>query len=70
MEALREYAEIWLRKTALRLGHPNCHALNAHWIAEVDSGRPGFGAQLRLVARDALGSVDSSWVEKGIAALA
>ncbi len=70
MESLREYAHFWLDRTAVRLGHPNWYRLIQHWTSNIESGRPGFAAELRLVARDALGSRDLAWVEKGIAALA
>jgi hypothetical protein len=70
MDALREYAQFWLERTAVRLGHPNWHQLNRSWIENVERGRPGFAAQLRLVALDALGAEDATWAEKGVAALA
>jgi hypothetical protein len=70
MDPLREYAQFWLERTAVRLGQPNWHRLNRYWIENIESGRPGFAAQLRLVALDALGSEDATWAEKGVAALA
>lgn len=70
MNPLREYAKFWLERTAVRLGHPNWHRLNEYWIENIESGRPGFAAQLRLVALDALGADDAAWAEKGVAALA
>ena len=70
MDPLREYAQFWLERTAVRLGHRNWHHLNQYWISNVESGRPGFAAQLRLVACDALESDDTAWALKGIAALA
>ena len=70
MDPLREYAQFWLERTAVRLGHPNWHKLNKYWIENIESGRPGFAAQLRLVALDALAGEDAAWAEKGVAALA
>jgi hypothetical protein len=54
----------------VRLGRPSWYRLIQYWTSNIESGRPGFAAELRIVARDALGSSDLAWVEKGIAALA
>ena len=70
MNPLREYAEHWLTSTAVRLNNPRDHRLNTDWISDIEGGRPGFSAQLRQVALDALNSDDRVWTQKGIAALA
>lgn len=70
IDPLTEYARFWLEKTAVRIGHPNWVRLAAYWIANVEEGRPGFSARLRVVAREALTSNDLGTVQKGVAALA
>lgn len=70
MDPLREYAQFWLERTAVRLGHPNALNLNRHWIADLENGRPGFSEHVRLVALEALASEDVSWAQQGVAALA
>ena len=65
-----EYAYHWLRDTALYLQRPNHLARNRRHVTEIDTGRPGFASQLRLVALEALGSEGSLLVHKAIAALA
>ena len=70
IDPLREYAHFWLERTAIRLGHPNWLRLAAHWIADVEAGRPGFAARLREVARDVIAGDDVGLVHKGVAALA
>jgi|GEM_PF-6741421 len=70
MDPLREYAQFWIEGTALQLGHPNWHELHRYWISNIESGRPGFAAQLRLAARDLLEGESYGLAVKAIAALA
>ena len=65
-----EYAYHWLRDTAVFLQRPFDLHLNREWIEDIEGGRPGFAAQLRLVALDALGSENDLLVHKAVAALA
>ena len=70
MDPLFEYAYHWLRDTAVRLYRPFDITLNRRWVRDIEVGRPGFCAQLRLVALDALQSQNAELIHKGIAALA
>jgi len=70
MTPLREYAEHWFKHTALRVGHPNWLKLNARWVRDVADARPGFTAELREVALEALRASDRELVHRALAALA
>ncbi|MGH7624982.1 MAG: hypothetical protein ACREOJ_06675 [Gemmatimonadaceae bacterium] len=70
VDPLFEYAHHWLRATAVRLYRPFDILLTRLRVREIDEGRPGFAAQLRLVALQALHDDNPSVVHRGIAALA
>ena len=70
MDALDEYARHWLHKEPIRLGHPNWTHLNRVWISEVEDGRPGFRAALRLVALEVLSTAAVPERRKAFAVLA
>jgi len=70
LDPLFEYANHWLRATAIRLYRPFDLSANRLRVREIEEGRPGFAAQLRLVALKALHDADPSIVHKGIATLA
>jgi hypothetical protein len=70
MNPLRDYVEHWFAHTALRTGRPNWLKLTEQWITDVAGARPGFAAELRQVAREALSSSERDLVHRGLAALA
>jgi hypothetical protein len=67
---LRDYVEHWFAHTALRTGRPNWLKLSEQWITDVASARPGFVAELRQVALEALSSSERDLVHRALAVLA
>jgi hypothetical protein len=70
MELLREFAHVWLRRTALPLGHANGLVLNRRGIAQLERAHPGFADQLRQAALDAVEGAEPALQRRAVAALA